>query len=58
MANVKEKVAKLRGQAEKSAKPDLSGLKQALEVQLGVAKLANQQANFILKELDKIAGKD
>jgi nitrate reductase alpha subunit len=58
LGNLKEKVAKLGAQAEKRERPDLSGLKQALEVQLSVAKLANKQADFVLQELDKIAGKD
>ena len=56
MATVRERVNHIKKQVtDKTSKPDFAPLKIALRAQLEVVKLANKQADGLLKQIDLIA---
>ena len=58
MATVRERFNHVRKQiSDKSPKPDLAPLKIALQAQLEVVKLANKQADGLLKQIHLISSK-
>lgn len=57
MISLKEKTDALKHSVENKKKADVAGIKNALQVQLQVLKVANKQADFVLNQFESLKKK-